>query len=62
MSDIKNVLGQHGQLGNFGNTCFGHFLRFDENALFLSHLVHILLVMDITFDNAGDLEIWFGIG
>ena len=60
VSDIKNVLDRCGDLGNFTNTCFVQFLRFDVDALFLLHLVHNIIAREITFDNVGDSVIWFG--
>ena len=39
-----------------------HFLEFDSKTIFSSLLVHNLLVREITFDGAGDSELWFEIG
>ena len=56
------MLTRCGELDEFAKSCFGHFLSFDANAIFSSHLVHNLLTREITFEGAGQNEIWFGIG
>ena len=56
------MLTRCGELDEFAKSCFGHFLSFDANAIFSSHLVHNLLTREITFESVGDLKIWFGIG
>ena len=61
LSDIKDVFTLCGELDDFVKSCFGHFLNFDADAMFSSHLEHHFLAMEITFEGIGQNEIWFGI-
>ena len=57
ITDIKVVLTQCGQLDDFAKSYFGHFLSFDVDAIFSSHLGHNLLVREITVKSIGQYEI-----
>ena len=60
LEEITPALEWHGE--DFAISCFDYFLNFDSKTVFSSVLVHNLLAREITFDGAGDDELWFGIG
>ena len=62
LHEITPSLKQHGVLQDFVATCFGHFINFDANTLFLSRLVHNIFARKIVVDEVGDSELYFGVG
>ncbi|KAK3225124.1 hypothetical protein Dsin_004986 [Dipteronia sinensis] len=64
IDEIKTVLADCGELDDFKESCFGHYLDMSHymRGLFQAQYIHNLLLRQIRFPSANDDEMWFALG